>query len=47
MVANKKTNTFLATQKPIIILKQDKDSIYITGRYGLFCQYSGFCFKNA
>ena len=31
MVANKKTNTFLATQKPIIILKQDKDSIYITG----------------
>ncbi len=24
-------NTFLATQKPIIILKQDKDSIYITG----------------
>ncbi len=31
MVANKKMNTFLATQKPIIILKQDKDSIYITG----------------
>ena len=31
MVANKKTNSFLATQKPIIILKQDKDSIYITG----------------
>jgi lipopolysaccharide export system protein LptA len=31
MVANKKKNTFLATQKPLIILKQDKDSIYITG----------------
>jgi lipopolysaccharide export system protein LptA len=31
MIANKKTNTFLATQKPLIILKQDKDSIYITG----------------
>jgi lipopolysaccharide assembly outer membrane protein LptD (OstA) len=31
MVANKKTNSFMATQKPIIILKQDKDSIYITG----------------
>jgi lipopolysaccharide export system protein LptA len=31
MLANKKTNTFLATQKPLIILKEDKDSIYITG----------------
>ena len=31
MVANKKAKTFLATQKPLIILKQDKDSIYITG----------------
>jgi lipopolysaccharide assembly outer membrane protein LptD (OstA) len=31
MIANKKTNTFLATQQPLIILKQDKDSIYITG----------------
>ena len=31
MIANKKTNSFLATQKPLIILKQDKDSIYITG----------------
>jgi lipopolysaccharide export system protein LptA len=31
MLANKKTNFFLATQKPLIILKQDKDSIYITG----------------
>src|SRR5450432_11 len=31
MIANKKANTFLATQHPIIILKQDKDSIYITG----------------
>jgi lipopolysaccharide export system protein LptA len=31
MLANKKTNSFLATQKPLIILKQDKDSIYITG----------------
>ena len=31
MVANKKKNTFLATQNPLIILKQDKDSIYITG----------------
>ena len=31
MVANKKNNTFFATQKPLIILKQDEDSIYITG----------------
>jgi lipopolysaccharide export system protein LptA len=31
MIANKKANTFLATQNPLIILKQDKDSIYITG----------------
>jgi lipopolysaccharide export system protein LptA len=31
MVANKKTNSFLATLHPLIILKQDKDSIYITG----------------
>jgi lipopolysaccharide export system protein LptA len=31
MIANKKKNTFLATQKPLIILKQDVDSIYITG----------------
>lgn len=31
MVANKKTNSFLATEKPLIILKQEKDSIYITG----------------
>lgn len=30
MIANKKTNSFLATDKPIIILKEDKDSIYIT-----------------
>ncbi|MEP6512946.1 MAG: OstA-like protein, partial [Parafilimonas sp.] len=26
---NSKTNSFLATQKPVMILKQDKDSIYI------------------
>jgi lipopolysaccharide export system protein LptA len=31
MLANKKTNSFLATQKPLIIIQQDKDSIYITG----------------
>ena len=31
MIVNKKTNSFLATQKPLIILKQDVDSIYITG----------------
>lgn len=31
MLADKKNNFFLATQKPLIILKQDKDSIYITG----------------
>ncbi len=31
MLANKKTNAFLATKNPLIILKQDKDSIYITG----------------
>jgi lipopolysaccharide export system protein LptA len=31
MIANKKTKTFLATRHPLIILKQDQDSIYITG----------------
>ena len=32
MITNKKTGTFLATQRPVMILKQDKDkdSIYIT-----------------
>jgi lipopolysaccharide export system protein LptA len=29
LISNRKQNTFLATQKPILILKQDKDSIYI------------------
>jgi lipopolysaccharide export system protein LptA len=28
---NKKTNTFLATQKPLMIIRQDNDSVYITG----------------
>ncbi|MBS1622033.1 MAG: OstA family protein [Bacteroidetes bacterium] len=28
---NKKANTFLATQKPLIIIKQENDSVYITG----------------
>jgi lipopolysaccharide export system protein LptA len=30
MIINKKTNTMLATQKPLMILKQDNDSIYVT-----------------
>ncbi len=30
MVANKKTNQFLATQHPLMIIEQDKDSIYVT-----------------
>ncbi len=28
---NKRTNAFLATQKPLMIIRQEKDSIYITG----------------
>ncbi|MEJ7769849.1 MAG: OstA-like protein [Chitinophagaceae bacterium] len=28
--ANRKTNTFVATQHPLMIIRQDKDSIYIT-----------------
>jgi lipopolysaccharide export system protein LptA len=28
---NKKSNTFLATQKPLMIIRQDNDSVYITG----------------
>ena len=28
--ANKKTDAFLATQKPLMIIKQDEDSIYVT-----------------
>jgi lipopolysaccharide export system protein LptA len=30
MVQNRKTNTFLATKRPLMVIKQDKDSIYIT-----------------
>jgi lipopolysaccharide export system protein LptA len=30
MIADRKANTLLATQKPLMILKEDKDSIYIT-----------------
>ena len=30
LIANKKTNTFLATDNPLMILKQDKDSIFVT-----------------
>ena len=30
MIVDKKTNTFLATGSPLMILKQDKDSIYIS-----------------
>jgi lipopolysaccharide export system protein LptA len=28
--ANKKTNSFLATKKPVMIIKQEKDSIYVS-----------------
>jgi lipopolysaccharide export system protein LptA len=30
MVSNRKKNTFLATKRPMMIIKQDKDSLYIT-----------------
>jgi lipopolysaccharide assembly outer membrane protein LptD (OstA) len=30
MIADKKKNTFLATQHPLMIIEQDKDSIYVT-----------------
>src|ERR1700733_233366 len=30
MINNKKKNTFLATQRPLMAIKQDKDSLYIT-----------------
>ena len=30
MISNRKKNTFLATAQPLLILKQDKDSIYVT-----------------
>lgn len=30
MISNKKRSTFLATQRPLMALKQDKDSIYVT-----------------
>lgn len=30
MINNRKKNTFLATMQPLLILKQDKDSIYVT-----------------
>ncbi|HEY4150686.1 MAG TPA: OstA-like protein [Chitinophagaceae bacterium] len=29
MIADKRTNTFLATQHPLMIIEQDKDSIYV------------------
>jgi lipopolysaccharide export system protein LptA len=30
MISNRKKNTFLATKRPMMIIKQDKDSLYIT-----------------
>ena len=30
MVSNRKKNTFLATKRPMMIIRQDKDSLYIT-----------------
>lgn len=30
MVSDKKKNTFLATKKPLMIIKEDKDSLYLT-----------------
>ena len=30
MISNRKKNTFLATMRPMMIIKQDKDSLYIT-----------------
>ena len=30
MINDKKKNTFLATQRPLMIIKQDKDSLYVT-----------------
>jgi lipopolysaccharide export system protein LptA len=30
MVSNRKKNTFLATRRPMMIIRQDKDSLYIT-----------------
>jgi lipopolysaccharide export system protein LptA len=30
MISNRKKNTFMATAQPLLILKQDKDSIYVT-----------------
>ncbi|HET6252424.1 MAG TPA: OstA-like protein [Puia sp.] len=30
MISNRKKNTFLATKRPMMIIRQDKDSIYIT-----------------
>jgi lipopolysaccharide export system protein LptA len=30
MIANRKTKTLLATEKPLMILKEDQDSIYVT-----------------
>lgn len=30
MISDKKKNTFLATQRPLMIIRQDKDSLYIT-----------------
>lgn len=30
MITNKKKNTFLATRHPLMIIKQDKDSLYVT-----------------
>ncbi|MBS1920689.1 MAG: OstA family protein [Bacteroidetes bacterium] len=31
IIINKKTNTFLATKKPLMIIRQENDSVYITG----------------
>jgi lipopolysaccharide export system protein LptA len=46
LIADKKNNTLFATQKPVMILKEDKDSIYVTADTLFSGKYSDSLVEN-
>jgi lipopolysaccharide export system protein LptA len=46
LIADKKNNTLFATQKPVMILKEDKDSIYVTADTLFSGKYPDSLFEN-
>ena len=46
LIADKKNNTLFATQKPVMILKEDKDSIYVTADTLFSGKYSDSLLEN-